>query len=99
MSLVRMAQAAEAELTWYKKELDEARAVIAQLHRGYGLPGEVTYIHPADFAELLDKAKQHEVVIFNWGASDPTPDMNIVSFGGQRFKQSALMPKITKNLS
>lgn len=87
-SICRAVESLEKEKDWYKSQYEEAKAVIAQLHRGYALPGEPTYIHPADFGELISKSMRN--CIFNG------TDL-IFDDTGVRFKQSALMPQITKN--
>ena len=81
------------DLNWYKAQYEEAKKVIAQLHRGYALPGEPTYIHPADLAELAQKSLS--VMDVYRGSDDKCPF--IITHTGQRFQQSALMPQITKN--
>jgi hypothetical protein len=86
----------EREADYYLQQLDECRAVIKQLHRGYALPGEVTYIHPYDLAELLNKVS-HLDFILPADVNQPQ-DMSFVSVGGVRFKQSLEMPQITNNI-
>ena len=90
--------AIEREMEYYKQQYEEARAVIAQLHRGYALPGETTYIHPADFAEILNKSLQFvSYVDVKSQSSRIGSDSDVYVVSGVRYKQSALMPKITKN--
>jgi len=90
-----LVKALELELRYYKNAVKEQEAVIKQLHRGYALPGEVTYIHPYDFAEMINKL---ETIVTNIYSVNSLSDLGIVSVEGQRFKQSPYMPQITKNI-
>ena len=98
MSFISSAVVAlEKELEYYKQQTEEARAVIAQLHRGYALPGEVTYIHPADYAEVLDKLTKSDTFFLNYPLYADRIDFTVNTVKGTRYKQSVWMPKITKN--
>ena len=98
MSLISSAVVAlEKELEWYKQQNAEAKAVIAQLHRGYALPGEVTYIHPADFAEMVNREVARNDFFFHQPGTPVPLDLTTLFVRGVRYKQSVWMPKITKN--
>ena len=98
MSLISSAVVAlEKELEYYKQQTEEARAVIAQLHRGYALPGEVTYIHPADYAEITNKLAQSDTFFLDYPIYADKIDFTTSTVKGTRYKQSVWMPKITKN--
>lgn len=89
--VTRAVEQLEHDLNWYKAQYEEAVKVIAQLHRGYALPGEPTYIHPADFGDLINKSMSVVDCVFNG------TDL-ILRDTGVRFKQSALMPQISKTV-
>jgi hypothetical protein len=94
-SLRRMVEEVEYELKYYKDSLDDATEVIAQLHRGYALPGKPTLIHPADLSELLNDAtaSMDYAYIFQNGV-DKAPNNNLC-IRGTTYKQSTHMPQIT----
>jgi hypothetical protein len=89
-----LVKALELELQYYKNMSKEQEAVIKQLHRGYVLPGEVTYIHPYNFAEILQNIDFIDVY--------PHPEKdnfnNLIWVKGTAYKQSPYMPQITNNI-
>jgi hypothetical protein len=85
----------ERELQYYREVAKEQEAIIKQLHRGYALPGEVTYIHPADFMEIVNNLDARHLDIY----SDPDSHKNGVHVVlGIPYAQSPYMPQITKNI-
>ena|ERR1700682_6016706 len=87
-----LVKALELELKYYKDVTKEQEAVIKQLHRGYALPGEVTYIHPYDFAEIITKADFIDV----FSLEKPDTSFNgVIVVKGIAFKQSPFMPQVT----
>jgi hypothetical protein len=92
--LAAAVNALEQELKWYRKENEEQKKVIEQLHRGYALPGEPTLIHPYDMLEILDKLSNEACIWFN--PTEHTRD--IIDVKGVRYKQTPYMPCISKNI-
>ncbi len=88
-SLRAMVENVEHELN--KDSLDEATAVIGQLHRGYALPGKPTLMHPADLSELIND----HMVSQHYTDTDFTSVHPLVSIRGITYKQSIHMPQIT----
>lgn len=84
--------ALESELSYYRGLAKEQQEIIEQLHRGYPEPGKVVYIHPADFAELVNKLP---ISCFFLDRTNEKTDPSIHNISGIWYKQSASMPQIT----
>jgi|ERR1700676_473758 len=84
----------ERELQYYRQVAKDQEGIIKQLHRGYALPGEVTYIHPMDFMEIVNNLSVCHLTAY----SDPDSHKNGVHVVlGIPYVQSPYMPQITKN--
>jgi hypothetical protein len=92
--LAAAVNALEQEIKYYRRENEEQKKVIEQLHRGYALPGEVTYIHPYDMCEILNNLAPKDVILFNAN----NYERDIIDVKGVRYKQTPYMPCITKNI-
>ena len=86
--------ALKSELKYYKDEAKEKQEIIEQLHRGFTKPGDVVYIHPFDFAEIVNSVDFTDVFF----TLHQNCDNSFHEIKGIRYKQSAFMPQYTKNI-
>lgn len=85
----------EYEIKYLRETIEEQKAVIAQLHRGYPLPGEPTLIHPYDMAEIVNRTNVMDILSFPF---DPKNLSGLVTICGTRYKQTPFMPQIGNSL-
>lgn len=85
--------ALEDELKYYREKYKEQQEIIEQL-TGTGKPRGYIYMHPFDFAELINSSKPYEIFDLYRQPSD-----NIISFRGRNIKQSPHIPAVSKNFS
>ena len=93
MNVVAIVANLEKEKDYYKQQLEETRTVIKQLTEGVK-PGEVEYIHPYDFAEMINSVSMISIIDVGVarGYIDVFEDPN-----GKKYKQSPLIPAKSKN--
>lgn len=93
-TLRQMYNAKVREAAYFKQQTEDAKGIIAQLHRGFVRPTDVQYIHPLDLAVIFNDLKIEEVVYWQ----DQTDKSETIQVGNIRYKQSPLMPQFTDKI-
>ena len=93
MNVVAIVANLEKEKDYYKQQLEETRTVIKQLTEGVK-PGEVEYIHPYDFAEMINSVSVSSII--DMGVARGYIDV-FEGPNGKKYKQSPLIPAKSKN--
>lgn len=93
MNVVAIVANLQKECDYYKEQCKEYAAVVKQLTEGVK-PGEVEYIHPYDFAEMINSVSVISIIDVGVarGYIDVFEDPN-----GKKYKQSPLIPAKSKN--
>ncbi len=94
-SIVAAVRNLQAAHDYYKDLYDDSRAVIKQLTEGIK-PGEIEYIHPMDFSDMLNDAPLSDVYVSSHDSGELKNIFELLN--GKKFKQSTLMPQKSKRL-
>lgn len=98
MNVVAIVANMQKELDYYKEVAAEMRAIIKQMS---GQPPDgFEYIHPYDFAELINATDVSHVDVYAYSTGRRTASGNgIVTIDNKKYKQSPYIPAKSKKFS